>query len=314
MTTESTATVWDQSSDAAFRTLVAEIITQLVTNCGLTQTTDTGQINTTTVTRAAINTAAGYVILKFNDTLQSTAPIFLKLEFGSGSATTITMMWLTVGTGSNGSGTLTGTLTTRCALCNASAPASTVTSYTSRFVYNSTYGVAWMAWKFNSNTTATTSGFAGGFFVARSNDTSGAATGTDVMVVTCSPNATGTGSTTANAQCVNFASSTVTPATPSPAWMASAGLNNNVPYNQTSTTQSGNSSSIPAYYLSGNAPNISAYICGVLNAETAIGSTFSEALIGATALTFLNCGGMFGSGTNMLASTASVLGISPIWQ
>ena len=314
MTTATTSTVLDQSSDAAFRVWVAEIITQLVSTCGLTQTADTGQINTSTVTRAAINTAAGYVILRFNDTLQSTSPIFLKLEFGSGSATTTPQMWLTVATGSNGSGTLTGTSTTRCAVVNGQPATSSVTSYTSRFCYNSTYGVAWMAWKQNMNTTASTTGFAGGFFISRSNDATGAATSTDCMVITNSSTATGSGGSTSSfGQCLNFPGALVTPATPSSAIIAASGITNGVPYNQLTTTQGGNSYSIPVYWLSGNAPQISAYISCVLNTETTVGSTFTEALVGSTSLTFLNCGGMFGD-MSFAATSANIIGFSPLWQ
>lgn len=314
MTTQSTSTVLDQSSDAAFRTICAEIITQLVTTCGLTQTGDTGQINTSTVTRASANTAAGYVILRFNDTLQSTSAVFIKLEFGSAGANTTPQMWITVGTGSNGSGTLTGTLTTRIALANAQAPGSTVTSYTSRFMYNATYGVAFMAHKQNANTTAGVSGFTAGFVIFRSNDSSGAATSNDVTVIGNSSTATGGASTTGNAQCLNFAGATIAPATPSNAWLAAGNAANCTPYNQTTTTQAGNSYSIPCYYLDGNAPNISAYIAGVLNAETAVGSTFSEALVGSTSLTFLNCGGMFGAATALFGSSTSAVGVAPLWQ
>jgi hypothetical protein len=313
LTTATTATVLDQSSDAAFRAWVAEVILQLVTTCGLTQTGDTGQINTATVTRAAINTAAGYVILRFNDTLQSTSAVFLKLEFGSAAATTTPQMWLTTGTGSNGSGTLTGTLTTRCAVLNGSGPSSTVTSFTSRFMYNATYGVAWLAFKLNANSTAGTTGYNGGFHVSRSNDASGAATSTDLYVITNSSTATGNTSGTGLAQCVNYASSTITPATPSSAWPASSGSTTGAPYNQTTTTQSGSSYSIPCYYLSGNAPNVTAYAAIVLNAETAVGSTMSEALVGSTTLTFINNGGQFGNGTSVGAIGTNV-GFSPLWQ
>lgn len=315
MTTATTATVLDDSSDAAFRTWVAEIITQLVTTCGLTQTADTGQINTATVTRPAINTAAGYVILRFNDTLQSTAPIFMKMEFGSAGTTSTPQIWLTIGTGSNGSGTLTGPLSTRVATNAGVVAGSTTTSFTSRFCYNSTFGVAWMAWKQNANTTASANGFTGGFYLARSHDNTGAATGTDCVVINNSSTATGNGGSTCGyAQCLNFAGSVVTPATPNNAWLASSGLTNNVPFNQTSTTTAGNSYSIPCYWLALNALNFSAYICGVLNAETAVGSSFTDTLVGSTPLTFLNCGGMFGTTAMFGAASGSVVGIAPLWQ
>jgi hypothetical protein len=45
----------------------------------------------------------------FADTLQATAPIFVKIEYGSGTAATRPSLWVTVGTVHDGSGTLTGT-------------------------------------------------------------------------------------------------------------------------------------------------------------------------------------------------------------
>jgi hypothetical protein len=109
MTTASTLTPFDQTTDAGFRAWVSSIITQLAA-VGLTQTSDTGQINTSTVTRPGSgNTSAGYTIWQFNDSLQGTSPIYFKLEFGSGSAAANPQMWVTVGTGTNGAGTINAT-------------------------------------------------------------------------------------------------------------------------------------------------------------------------------------------------------------
>lgn len=78
--------------------------------CGLAQTTDTGQINLATVEApAAANTFMGYSIWKFNDAEASEKPVFIKFEWGSGaSVAERPRIGALVGTGSNGSGTLTG--------------------------------------------------------------------------------------------------------------------------------------------------------------------------------------------------------------
>lgn len=95
------------STDATFRAWGSAISAALAT-AGWVQTTDTGQINWTTVIRpVGVNTAAGYEIWKLADTLQATAPIFLKIEYGNGPATTLPGVWTTVGTASDGAGTLT---------------------------------------------------------------------------------------------------------------------------------------------------------------------------------------------------------------
>ena len=109
MTTAAWSTVLDQSSDAAFRNWGSELSGKFAA-VGMVQTSDTGQINWTTVTRAAvINTAAGYEIWKL-----SSGNLYFKIEYGTGATQpTLPSIWITVGTGSNGSGTLTGQLSTR---------------------------------------------------------------------------------------------------------------------------------------------------------------------------------------------------------
>jgi hypothetical protein len=101
------------SSNADFQAWVAGIHAQL-SAVGLVNTADTGQINPATVLApGAWNTIQGYEIWRFNDALQSTAPVFLKIEYGSQSNFSSSGQFapglaFTVGTGTNGAGTLTG--------------------------------------------------------------------------------------------------------------------------------------------------------------------------------------------------------------
>jgi hypothetical protein len=100
--------------DADFRSWGSGISTALAA-LGLVQTADTGQINWTTVLKPTGATAQGYEIWRFADALQSTVPVFFKLEYGgsSGVGATGPGLWLTVGTGTNGAGTLTGQVSGR---------------------------------------------------------------------------------------------------------------------------------------------------------------------------------------------------------
>lgn len=105
------------NSDAAFRAWGRELSNAMQT-AGLVKAADTGQINWDTVLKPAYNVGggvAGYEIFQFNDPLQPTAPVFVKLEYGTGPTQTSAYpgLWLTVGTGTNGAGTLTGVLSTR---------------------------------------------------------------------------------------------------------------------------------------------------------------------------------------------------------
>lgn len=121
------------SDDATFRTWGSSIAAALAA-CGLVKTADTGQIDWATVLKpSAVTTAAGYEIYRFNDTLQATRPVYLKVEYGTASiAATRTALWLTVGTGTNGAGTITGQASTRRQMAaNSSTNGGVRTTYTS---------------------------------------------------------------------------------------------------------------------------------------------------------------------------------------
>lgn len=112
MTTALVNEIHRNSTDAEFRAWGLAISTALST-VGLVQTADTGQVNWTTVVKpAGASTIAGYEVWRFNDAQQSGAPIFLKVEYGSAAAATSPRVTITVGQGSNGSGSLTGTVST----------------------------------------------------------------------------------------------------------------------------------------------------------------------------------------------------------
>ena len=173
--------VINHSTDAGFRTWVQEIITILVTTLGLTQTNDTGQINTSTVVHPANSTSGGYIILAFNDSLQATAPIYIKLEFGTGGNSATPQMWITIGTGTNGAGTLNGVVSARSAVANGITPLAS-TSFITRACYSAANGVLWLTWKHGANNNANVP--LGGFLIYRSNNQStGAPTGEAVSII-----------------------------------------------------------------------------------------------------------------------------------
>lgn len=207
MTVSSVNAYMDQSTDANFRLWIAEIITALFTTVGLTQTSDTGQINTSTVVRPIVaNTSAGYVIGRFNDSLQGTSPIFFKLEFGSGgTAPGQPNIWVTTGTGSNGSGTLTGTLSTRFSIVGGVIP----TTFPSQFrVFNSRYcytsAMAFFGFTFKIGAIGVPGNLAT-WLIGRTCDDSGSPTANAYMSITTgAPNVA---AATGTAQCYVYASS-----------------------------------------------------------------------------------------------------------
>jgi len=101
------------NNDADFRTWGLGINAQFAA-IGLIQAPDTGQINWTTVLRpAGSNVFAGYEIWRFNDSLQATKPVFIKIEYGSGNNAVRVGLAFTVATATNGAGTMTGQVGTR---------------------------------------------------------------------------------------------------------------------------------------------------------------------------------------------------------
>ena len=126
-----TNTTWTSApahaTDALFRTWGSALNAGLAA-VGMVQTADAGQIDWTTVVRAGINADAGYEIWKFNDALQSTVPIFFKLYYGTGAATNLVRIRLESGTGSDGSGTLTGLGSGTISTVNASTATADTTA------------------------------------------------------------------------------------------------------------------------------------------------------------------------------------------
>jgi hypothetical protein len=102
MTTTSWTSPSLNTSTATFQAWGSELSAKFAL-VGCVQTADTGQINWLTVAwTATINTAQGYEIWRNSD-----SSIFFKVEYGTGS-TNLPSLWITAGTGSNGSGTITG--------------------------------------------------------------------------------------------------------------------------------------------------------------------------------------------------------------
>lgn len=98
------------ATDAEFRTwgLVHE---NAILGAGLVRAADTGQIDWATVTKpVGALTDAGYVMYRFNDALQATRPIHLKVQYGTNNTATGGRMQISVGlAGTNGAGTFIGT-------------------------------------------------------------------------------------------------------------------------------------------------------------------------------------------------------------
>jgi hypothetical protein len=120
---------WTNSSDANFRAWGLAVATKLG-QVGLVQTADAGQINWTTVTApGGADTYQGYEIWRFADALQATAPVFMKVQYGSGASNAANPgIRVVFGSGSDGAGNLTGVLSSNLD-SEATASAGAVTAY-----------------------------------------------------------------------------------------------------------------------------------------------------------------------------------------
>jgi hypothetical protein len=324
MTTSAVSAVLAQTSSATFQAWVTEVVTALFTTIGVTQTTDTGQINPATVSvPVAANTSAGYVIGRFNDTLQSTSPVFFKLEFGSGTAAANPMMWLTVGSSSNGSGTIGsaggGAVTTRVACLNNALPNSTTTAYISRYVYLNTAQIGYLGvvFKYGSVTAGTTSAAGGGFHIFRTTDASGNATSTGVAVLTSAASATGLGNSASTGimQCISYTSNTILPplsAANSLLWMSFNGVSSTFLFGLT-TTLEGSTAFVTPVYTIDPVIRFSAYVGVALAADFAVGSTSTFAMVGSTTTTFISAGFPFGCTTGFGGIGNPITFVMP-WQ
>lgn len=132
------------ADDAAFRTL-GPIFRDAFIRGGLVQTSDTGQINWTTVAKpSAVSTYAGYEIYRFNDALQPTRPVYIKIEYGTAAvAATTPGFRFTTGHSTDGAGTLISATPTAVAVPSSAISGGDTTGLTTFFCSPSRLGFAW---------------------------------------------------------------------------------------------------------------------------------------------------------------------------
>ena len=318
MTTSTTFSVVDHTSDAGFRAWGAEFHAQLLA-CGLTQTADTGQINWTTVTRPGAGVMAGYEVWRFNDTLQSTVPVFLKFEFGTGlGSVTAPTVKLTLCGATNGAGSAVGFSYTVFCGTNAynTPPASTTTFYPSRFCYNATLGFFGFAWKIGANTdTASVDSAYQAAFVFRSNNSAGAATGDTVMILSTAANQAQNTSSSGLMICMNSTMGVTYPTSYTQAAYWSVH-----PLMLSSTIVSGQLAVDPVFFMT-PAIGITNSLARALKTEVPMSSQVSLTLVGLTAHNYIQVGNVFGShyqiaytGIDAATMTNTNIGLLMLWE
>lgn len=291
MTTSLYSTTWEHTSDATFRDWGSALSAAFLA-VGLTQTADTGQINWTTVTRPGTNTAAGYEIYTFSDTLNATKPVYMKIEYGTTANTSMPGMWATVGTGSNGAGTITGTVSARQQLSTNANIGSTVTSYPTYVCYKD--GHFAFALKVGSANTTQAHAI---MCVTRTSDSAGADSGDGIAFYY------GITRTSAlSQQPISFLTSTAYTAHTQYSLRVGA---------VTSSSFGGSNFQVYKHFTITPQCTPLIGIASVLTAELGAGATFSLALVGATARTYL---GLNTAQTGMSADSSTAMGMAILWE
>ncbi len=172
MTTATTAKSWRNNTDSEFRDNIAAY-SGLLVSCGLVKVAVSGQIDIATATRpAAVGGEAGYEIFRFDDSLQDEAPIYIRVAYGSSGNQSYFGVFITIGSGVEAAGVLTGTVSSRVTSYGASTDNVIRSSYACH-----TEG---MAGVFHAvgHTTSTS----GSWVVCRTCDSNGYATGRGVVI------------------------------------------------------------------------------------------------------------------------------------
>ena len=276
MATDSWSTRVRHDSDVLFREWGSEFAGKLAA-VGLTQTADTGQINWLTVVRAGTNANAGYEIWRFNDTAHATAPIFMRIDYGTGATTDTPRIQVTVGTGSSGAGVITGTaISVAQTITPAFSPATSDTARQSFMCYAAgTTGFFGFLWKENYSANNDVM-----FLVARTVDSAGAATVTGAIAVWGGAGASQLVATQAFRYAATAIAYPVQTSAPGPQALCLS------PQTRSSTTVGADTQAFVCYTV---APQVTPLIgmAGVLDTEVSLGSTFTATMVGATPRTYI---------------------------
>lgn len=258
--------------------------------------------------------------------LSSGSPVIFRVDFGAGAAVANPQVWITVGAGTNGSGTIAGTAgtsrMTQVACFGGNAIASTSTAYTSRYIWNSTYGYLGMSFKQGAAAAGQNYGY-GAILLFRTSDSGGNPLG-PVALLTNSASTTGTPNSGGGImQCMSYSSgagSTVYPtlsSTNSTQWLSfyPGNSSNSYIFGLTSTLENSTAFVTPVFTMD-PAIRLNAYTGVCLSADFPVGNTAVFAMIGSTTLTFISVGPTFGSPNGGFAGIGSstTLTLIMLWQ
>ena len=127
MATSVQSSTWTNAGDASFRAWGSAVSAGLAA-VGLVKVADAGTVDWATAVRGATVTSWGFEIWRFDDALQATHPVVIKVEYGASNSSSIAdsvpQLWVTIGKGSDGAGGIVDILAPRRACQPATASAS----------------------------------------------------------------------------------------------------------------------------------------------------------------------------------------------
>ena len=222
--------------------------------------------------RPGTNTEQGYAVYHLADSLHGTAPIYIRLGFGTNNGTTTPRIQVTVGTSTNGSGVLGGTALSTI----ASVHSATATGQTSATVRNSYacclpgfFGFNWKQACGNSESF---------FQISRTVDSAGAITAVGSVATW----GAGVGTALTKVQAFNYSPAVAYTASTN-LWETMLGFNPQRP----ASTLVGSDTQAFVAWMPTPAMSPVAGVCGVLDAEAGTGTTFTATLVGTTPRTYM---------------------------
>ena len=288
----------ERDTDATFREWGLELATQLAA-VGLVQTADTGQINWVTVTRPIANTEGGFEVWRFADVQQATAPVYFRIGYGTHGVATAPRIQVTVGTGTDGAGTLTGTALTIIRNANGSVTQVTDTARLSHLCVNE--GFFGFNWKTGAGVSE------GSFFFCRTCSSSGVPSADGGMVVW----GAGTASAVTATQALRFAAAaaayTAQTATTSRTMLGFS------PQMPVSTAVGADNQVFLGWTISPRAVPLFG-VCGVLDAEVAAAVTFLATLVGSTERTYIGLSTAAGAFGPESSGAAGMPKFAMLWE
>lgn len=177
-------------------------VSAAIASAGMVKTTDTGQVDWATVTWITSTQTWGYEIWRFNDALQATKPIFVKLVYTQPANPIMLQITAQVGTATDGAGNLTSapntntSVTTTNDICKAGTSAS-ITAVKPWYIYGD--GSSLVIACYPEGITGSTGGYGGLFILERARHVDGTPLGDGVAILWIAA----TGSGTATAQSLN---------------------------------------------------------------------------------------------------------------